>query len=281
MREYNCDSLKKLSVPDELIDKALAVPKAASPAKAHPRRRALIAAASVVIAATAGISVYFLTRNINDSPVPVAPAPAATSETAKPGIATEPSEQPTFPDAPSDPTEQVQPAVKPTELPAVTTAQPTEPEHEYKPAVNTPTVRPTVGATESPPVQPAEQPVILPTEPIAAPTDHPEPPEPWEDPTEQPMDEIASVGYMIPLSSYTGDGDIFCRMYSSKGEPMGSVDLYDDSHRVYYATGSGYLMLSYPLGAVGEPLPADSYTLVFYDESGSDFYICSAFLSRK
>ena len=85
---------------------------------------------------------------------------------------------------------------------------------------------------------------------------------------------------MIPIGSYSGGDDIFCRLCSSSGRVMGSPDLFDDSHRVYFTTGGGYLLLSYPLSAVSEPLPADNYTLVFYDADGNDFYISTVYLSN-
>ena len=62
---------------------------------------------------------------------------------------------------------------------------------------------------------------------------------------------------------------------------MGSDELYDDSHLVYYSDGSGYLFLSYLLKNVGEPLPPDNYTMVFYDMDGNDLCVCSAFLSHQ
>ena len=288
MREYNCDSLQKLPVPDELTDKALAVPDMAEPVKALPRRRVLIAAAGFVLAATVGLSVYFLARIIDSSPIPVAPISSATSAASESLSPTGEAELTEPTDAPSEayvPTDPARPSEQPTEHTEADPAQPAEPVPQ--PPMSDPTAVPTVSPTAGPTPPPTDAPDITPTDPpVIIPSEEPtDPPEPWEDPTEPPTDlprdVITSVGYMIPVSSYSGSGDIYCRLYNSAGALMGSEDLFDDSHRVFYTTGSGYLMLSYPLSSVGVPLPADSYTLVFYDENGDDFYICSAFLSRK
>ena len=104
----------------------------------------------------------------------------------------------------------------------------------------------------------------------------------WEpEPSEQTAPtrrEIAMVGCCIPERNYTGDGAIYCRVQSSKGEQFGSEDLFDGSHLVTYTTGAGYLFLSYPLSSIGS-LPAGNYTFIFYDEQGRDFYLCSAYLN--
>lgn len=282
MREYHCDALRDLKVPDEMIEKALAIPAAAGAAKAAVRPfRRMIAAAAVILVAFVSVSAYFLFRNIDSSPMVAAPAPSETK--ADPSAAGEDTQPPT---APSE-TAVIDPTEPPTNAPTVP---------------NSPTVpadRPTQGAAVRPePVQPiptvpayipTEPPVQPPTTPAPAPTEAPiEPSEEPAEPTKatEPVAprhdrELASVGYMVPIGSYTGSEDLYCRLYASSGKLIGEEDLFDESRRVYFTTGSGYLFLSYPLSGIVDPLPPDNYTIVFYDGDGNDFYICSAFLSRK
>ena len=284
MREFNCDGLKNLTVPDELIDKALSVPAAVSAAKATvlPLRR-MIAAAAVFFVGLVSVSVYFLFRNIDTAPLVAAPAPRASEQ---PTDESEPQTEP-LTDIPTEAvvTDPIEPdsSTPPTGVPTV----PTE-AASIAPPLNFPAVAPiqpvpTVPAVipTAPPAEPPTTPAMQPSEEPTEPPDPPSPPEGTEPIVPQTGKEIASVGYMVPLSSYTGSDDLYCRLYSSSGRLIGSDDLYDESRRVYFTTGSGYLFLSYPLSAIVDPLPPDNYTIVFYDADGNDFYICSAFLSRR
>lgn len=280
MREFNCDGLKNLTVPDELIDKALSVPAAVSAAKATvlPLRR-MIAAAAVFFVGLVSVSVYFLFRNMDTAPLVAAPAPRASEQ---PTDESEPQTE-LLTDAPTEAvmtgaTEPVS-TIPPIAVPTVPSEEPPQTSPVVVPTQPTPTAPVVI-----PPDPPAEPPTTPAMQPSEEPTEPPDPPSPsvgTEPIVPQTGKEIASVGYMVPLSSYTGSDDLYCRLYSSSGRLIGSDDLYDESRRVYFTTGSGYLFLSYPLSAIVDPLPPDNYTIVFYDADGNDFYICSAFLSRR
>lgn len=75
MNKYNCDSLKNLPVPDELIEKALAIPETAEkPAAVLPwyrQNRMIAAAASIMLVAVMGMTSFFLFGKINDDVIPV------------------------------------------------------------------------------------------------------------------------------------------------------------------------------------------------------------------
>lgn len=74
MNKYNCDSLKNLPVPDELIEKALAIPETAEKPAALPwyrQNRMIAAAASIMLVAVMGMTAFFLFGKINDDVIPV------------------------------------------------------------------------------------------------------------------------------------------------------------------------------------------------------------------
>ena len=150
--------------------------------------------------------------------------------------------------------------------PTLPAQRPTE-----QPSAVTPTKSPIISQTEQP-ASPTAEPIIPQTDPI-------EPIE-VEPTTGRPRSDLASVGLMIPIGSYSGSDEIFCRLSDSSGREIGSKDLFDESHRVYFTTGSGYLLLSYPLSVVDEPLPPGNYTMIFYDADGNDFYISTVYLSK-
>ena len=276
MKEFHCDALKNLPVPIELMQKALDIP-AANPApviRVPVKRRIRWAfAASLILVCTLSLSVYFLFRNINHSPIAAVPTEddvcAPTEEST-----VLPSEYPTVP-------MQIQPTVSPTQPPTVpATAPPTEPSAEPSQAV-VPTEQ-LQQSTEAPEPTSPSDPITPTVNPTESPTEEPfdAPPSPTEADVVAQSD-FASVGYMVPITGYNGSDDLYCRLYSSSGCLMGSDALFDESHRVYFTTGSGYLFLSYPLGSLVEPLVPDNYTIIFYDGDGNDFYICSAFLSKR
>lgn len=103
MNKYNCDSLKNLPVPEELIEKALMVPESAEKTPAvlpwYRRTRMIAAAASVVLVTTLGFSAFFLFGNKK-------PPVKATYEAVEPtAFAT---------DAPTEPDDD--PATEPTDI---------------------------------------------------------------------------------------------------------------------------------------------------------------------
>ena len=288
MRDYNCKTLKGMEVPKELIDKALTIPTAIESKKPQvtPIRRTIAAAVVILVGAVSTVS-YFIIRNINSETITAVPSPVSVESNRN-----EPDPTAEYGNPTAEPSEEG------TSIPTVTapTAEPTAPPESMPAAATVPIQRlPEPSApTQSPGTVPTELPVITPTDSALSPSDHPadqdavpspsdptEPPDPTELIVPQTDKELASVGYMVPISSYTGSDDLYCRLYSSSGRLIGGEDLYDESRRVYFTTGSGYLFLGYPLSSIVEPLPPDNYTIVFYDADGSDFYICSAFLSRK
>ena len=116
MNKYNCDSLKNLPVPDELIEKALAIPETAEKAPValpwYRRTRIIAAAASVVLVTALGVSAFFLFGNKK-------PSVKAFHEAVEPtAFATD---APTAPvdDPATEPTDSAkkasEPAVKPSE----------------------------------------------------------------------------------------------------------------------------------------------------------------------
>lgn len=302
MNKVNFDSFKRIHASEELIEKALAIPATAEKAPAvipwYRQSRAFAAAASIVLVVLAGFSVYFLFGNKKP---PVASVERAVDPT------TAPSENVIVPTGEAltelIPTESVEPtastgqgkssdrltATESTQTivggaPQVTVDQPevvipadesgTDPAPPDQNSMEQP-ADPSQPPVEPPIRQSVITPTVMPTYPI-------EPQEPTEapQPTSVPQkNDLAPVGLMIPLSSYNGSEDIYCRLSNSEGRVLGSPDLFDESHRVYFTTGSGYLLLSYPLNAVNEPIPAGNYTMIFYDADGNDFYISSVYLS--
>ena len=282
MKEFNCDSLKNLPVPVDLVKKALDIPQSDSAdtaASAAHRYRWWAIAASVILAAALSVTSYSLFRNMKNTAIYMSPAVESTAEPTA-AFADDPMLSTAVPDDPIQPTTDVQVAA-----PLTPADEPTEPEQPVFPK-DADTYAQTETAPTTPPIQPTEKPVVVPSEePTEAdppdPSGDPDPTEGQEPISQQHDNELASVGFMVPISSYTGSEDLYCRLYSSGGRLIGGEDLFDESRRVYFTTGSGYLFLSYPLSGIADPLPPDNYTIVFYDADGNDFYICSAFLSRK
>ena len=301
MNKRNCDSLKNLSVPDALIERALAIPGTVGdpplrlPWYRRPSAVASAAAAVIVIGVTVSLAALFETKpalqvkdsaSVTETAGETAPGviPSAPEDTAPTAASTRPA---ATEDAQPAPTENKDRKIAPTGVTPTETVRiaPTEPAHA-EPTAPAPVPSPTPVPTEAPVIQiPTEEPYEAPPEPTQSvpPTERPsEPPALEPEPTEpEPKNELTPIGFMVPLSSYSGSGDIFCRLYNSAGRMIGSEELFDESHLVYYTTGSGYLFLSYPLSRISEPLPPDNYTLVFYDADGNDFYLCSAYLSRR
>ena len=115
MKKPDLNFSKHVAVPDEWIEKALAIPSSCASPAAPPRRprvfflgsRRLIAAASIVLVAALSVSGYFLIRNIR-GPSAVAPYEEATvtAPTVTAPIAAT--------DTPDEPTAAGVPAILPT-----------------------------------------------------------------------------------------------------------------------------------------------------------------------
>ena len=304
MNKVNFNAFKNIHASEELIQKTLALPKTVEKPPAvlprYRRSRTIAAAASIMLVVMAGVSVYFFFGNkkppvafvekeVTSTTVPTENGTVSASEEASEPFASELTEatentaQSKSVDRSAE--EKSQQAIQ-SGPPQVMIEQPTTVIFVEK--VNDDPVRPDQSATEQPD-DISQTPVEKPTQmPVAKPTEKPESPiiEPIEQSTDapQPTDaphrtDLAPVGMMIPLSNYNDSDQIFCRLSNSEGRVLGSPDLFDESHRVYFTTGSGYLLLSYSLNAIDEPIPAGIYTMTFYDAEGNDFYVSSVYLS--
>ena len=207
MKQFNCDSLKNLPVPEELIEKAVAIPETAAKTPAalpwFRNTKLIAAAASVVLVTAIGSTVYFIFGNKN--PIPVAeysPVTASELQTERSSDGTQLTEAPTAPagsdrpdgrqNASSVPT---QPATQPAVQvlidsrgrQIVVPASSAAPSDASSPAT-------TPAATEPRQVDPTDAPRPTPTQkPVVNPTTAPEPttaPTPTTDPaTEKPTAE--------------------------------------------------------------------------------------------
>lgn len=317
MNKVNFNAFKNIHASEEQIAKALAIPDSVKNAPVavpwYRRSRMIGAAASVVLVMVVGITAYFLFGNKTPPVKPADPTytasqPAMSSPSDVPDptkAATLPSEKPaTEPTVRRKPTQAhanatevvrpdvaqggvpiiyvIEPGDDPTQADQPQTENISEPKIVHDPTL--PAQRPTelpsaVTPTKSPIISQTELPASPTAEPIIPQTDPIEPIE-VEPTTGRPRSDLASVGLMIPIGSYSGSDEIFCRLSDSSGREIGSKDLFDESHRVYFTTGSGYLLLSYPLSVVDEPLPPGNYTMIFYDADGNDFYISTVYLSK-
>lgn len=288
MNKYNCDSLKNLSVPEELIEKALMIPETAEKTPAvlpwYRRTRMIAAAASVVLVTALGVSAFFLFGNKKP---PVKANHEAVDLTA---IAT---------DVPTEPTDSAEKASEPVAKPSETAteaATETSPRTSSGRSVTTvPTVAGGMSATNDdqtatpeepaptsavrqespeqsestekrlpdPVVQPNDVQPVIPTEhaveptvPSVIPTDAPNDPSPWVfllAPTGDSGDPTA------PTSASTGG--TFAPPIYAHGSPDG-------------LTGSGkvYCALYDPDGALmggGELLSPERLTTVIWNSGGN------------
>ena len=266
---------KHVKVPEEWVEKALAVPSA-HPAKPHGfslRSRRLAAAAGFVLALGLSILLYFYIRNINSvSPAVIpsaqpasasAPAVHPTSPTGSPAVIDAPTVLP--PDAPQDtsvtgPATEV-PSQPPTQLfPTAppTTASQTEPLH----------TEPTISPTQ--PDIPPTQPTVPSEEPISEPSTVDIPTEgPNDDPSpsaENNVEIYAPFGLPIYQSSESdADELIFCRIYDEGGALIGESGWFGQSHaaQLVWIGRTPYLYYAQAL-----PADAHAYRYVFYDSAG-------------
>lgn len=295
MKKPDFDFTKHIEVPDEWIEKALSIP-AQHPVKARPPiPRRLITAAAAVLVIGLSIGSYFLFRNMSQAPA-VAPSP-----TSAPISPTLPGQDPTGIGSQTQPTEQTdapqsESVPQPTELPTVTQTQPV------------PSVIPTQPATQQG-AKPDETPttVPVPTEPVTQPVTLPEPidPEPIDEPTPtdalgpfepylpgpeddppEPVDpepvpaaeRFAEIYHPVSLSDYTESdaapqhtAEIYCTLYDSSGNPLGSANPFANDHRAWIHSQWGDTFFYYFFhGAVDADADVPLHcTYVFYDRSGS------------
>lgn len=300
MKQVNFDAIRQIKAPEELIDRTIrAAESGAAPLQTDDepavmpvffRWRRLAVAAGVLLVIGVSIFVYFQIRNINQVPVPVAPATEGTTTDATASIPTGGSTAPTEPDASVSPSGQpTEPASgKPTEYSGVS---PTVPSGDRPTA---PTAPPATGPAVVP-----TQPAVIPTDPTVLSSEPPapslpvveptvsasetavEPIEPWEDPTEplwakptEPYEPIVCSG---KFSSDLLDEDcdrVFCVLYDSRGSRIGSPNLYSYTHiaQITACTEQNtWVVYQVPDGILTR---SDLYTAVFYDDNGT--ILCTA-----
>lgn len=291
------DFSKHVKVPDEWIERALAVPSApaAEPHRFSLRSRRLAAAAGVVLVLGLSISLYFSFRNISDTSDAVAPyadatAAAPTEITSQPAeLFSEPTaaetDAPTVPPTPAKSTADA-PSDAPSNAPTLApTVNPTDPgKVPAVPSSHDPTTRPVTPPTTQP-TEPARVPTE-PTTPPAPPTEPPTAPSTEVDPqpaTDAPPDsqeDYTLVEIMVPFdmpfaaSVDSEESDKFyCRLYNSAGALIGDSNLFADSHRAYvFHTDRGsYLYYQQSIPTAGYASADSEYQYVVYNGNGATF----------
>lgn len=283
MTEYNCSALKRLPVPDGLIEKALVIPENADKKPTslpwYRNIRVVAAAASVVLVATLGISVYFLFGN--KSPIPIAPKPAVSATEAATQTATEVGKPPTSTpetETASDPKTTATDAYRATQSPS----QPA-PTVITVPIPSTRVVEPTVPAptqgasavpiaTQTPSVQPTEPTIALQTDPIG---EH----DPAAPPPTVDHDLVGSapvpgapgkllIKYYIETDLLTGSGKVYCVLYDRAGNRVDNEDILSPKHLA--VTTESYDDVTCFLYYIPEEwnLPTGMYDMVTYNEDG-------------
>lgn len=299
MHEYNCDSLKKLPVSDELMKKALAIPETANKPAAVPwyrQNRAVATAASVVLVTVIGFSLYFIFGNIKRS---VAPVIGSVPVASAPSTAADESLPPT-----GEPSDSMTAAIDGTQKPSQPVTEPssrfaTDAAGRIAPSATTPTgaaesapavpqqseatqkSHPTQRATEQPPIPtsaPKTEPDTLPPPQETEPADPDPTVEPWEPIAEpntdlpepiEPTDAALTFRETIRVSDPAYSGKIYCRIYDrDRGIVLGDPDRYAQSHRADYTVNGAMLTVVYRPSEHGITVPPGRYAIAFHNERG-------------
>lgn len=291
MNDLNFRSLENMQVPDELFERLLAIPETAERKPAvipWYRRRAAVAAASLVLVSVLSLTVYFLFRNKTTPPVAVKPS------STEPAWATDAYGETIAPDEDRAPDGSVyydengnvippDKIVYGTESPSSTIIAPTEkgktaPTTKLNP--NDPTSQPNAtesGAPFSDPTEPSTEvpwekdPTEGDPEPIA-PTEPLEPPD-MPDPTSAPWDADSSIRVMLTADKVPSDGVVYCKFVSRvTGKVYGDYDDFDDerlmirlSKIVYYYDCSAHFKVPFMF-------EADDCIYYVYDSKGNILY---------
>lgn len=272
MKKVNFNSLENMQIPDSWADKAVLLSdsdKKIPPLVFTRWSRVMVALTSIILVCAMGVFVFFFSNN-NDieirNPSSANTSYATENITSGTGEFFKPSESgqnvkenTQIQDSTSSdtqpsktPVHTVTPTEKPTKTPV---AEPTQ--KPTKPAEQKPTTAPTDDVTR-PSAPPTMSPIPQPTDPV-------------NQPTESPSDTVDKWNVFINVQfakSYVlSDGKIYCRLYDSNGELMGSADIYDDSHLtelsyIPYANAQYY---PYRYDIITR---ADWYTCVFYNSDG-------------
>ena len=281
------DFSKHVRVPEEWMEKALAVPSAQpAPRVKFLNNRRLAAAAVIVLALGFGAGSYFLFRNINS--VSVAPSPSQStlyptvpqSSTAGSDVPlsptqplTEPAQSSSAPSQSSTAPTQAEPTSRPTSAPTAPPA-PTQPYTKPSPTAPASTGEPSGRPSEAPTSAQSTSPHIDPDE------DPSENPDYENDPDQVKYIEICHTpGPDFPVSPADASGDpavIYCRLYDGSGRLVGEPDLYCAAHLAEWVfTDEGSYM--FYRAAVPDPNsagiaytdPVRTYTYEFYNKRGT------------
>ena len=299
MTKPEFDFSKHIEVPDEWIERALAIPETCRPRNRRSSLngfavgRRVLAAASIVLVLTLGITVYFLFGNKNLTPpvatVPVSHSAATPSEAYDPTVSpdvtnadvtaaaptTAPSDESAAPTAPSQPgSTAVTPTDSPTDATVKAIQKPTQSAAQRP--TQKPTQRPTQPSTQPPAQRPTQTTVIGPTEVACEDPSEDNPPPSIET---QAVETPCSDGF-IDIYIYVADAihqssaneTVYCRVYDSAGRLLGSSNLYDISHRAkVYTSDSRGVCYGYYYAMTDDEISraADSScTYAFYTSSG-------------
>lgn len=238
------DFSKYVEVPESWIKNALDIPDSVSEqpeVKPFPRR--YLTAASVVLIAVLGVSVYFLYGN--KSPIPIVPkssTPAAEAPSETTFVEAPSAESGTVPDqteptqskekpsaAPTQPATQIATdsrgniiITNRTDSTAAPTTSLTQAATESATQKPQPIQAPTAKATETASVTPASEPVIPSSEP----------------PTQISAPDIRKLTVIVPSDMFhveicdSENEPLYCAVYDNSGRLLGDGDLYSDSHLI-------------------------------------------------
>ena len=228
MHKVNFHSLDELTVPPELIKRALAIPdekpsKPDTPPR-YRRTKVIAAAASVAAVILAGLSVFLFLGNRS---LPVKPAIPLTERITEAAI------------PPTHPSEAV-----PTEAVSEAAQTENEPNTAPTPAVQTPLLPPATEPLAERPTEPVTEAATQRPAPTDAPTEIPsapvtEPP-PVDSPTENDKSgepsipgtvEGGSISSYAPTDRLTGQGGIFCVLYYHNGERVDHEAILSPAHQ--------------------------------------------------
>lgn len=282
------DFSKYVEVPDAWIENALNIPKTVQKKpKVIPMRR-IVTAASIVLVAVMGITLYFLFGN--KAPIPVAPKQTVATEVQSVDMtdATSPTDHSSIQN--TDRTVNYQAA---TSSQTITPTSATQSATDNRAIIVTPTSSPTNGATAVPvpTISPASEPpqdvptnVLRPVptqQPITDPTTAPSPASApiTEKTTQAYIPDIKTLSLVLPFAeavtaSEDADGTLYCCVYDSAGNPLGDSDLYSRSHWIDVTTvSSGYASDSveyrYSVEYDANQVPDNRFTYKIYLRNGT------------
>lgn len=292
MRKVNFHTLDNLTVPPELIKKALAISESTEkPAPAVPwyrNTRLLAAAASVVLVVMVGVSVilFFGDRRppvkevVSQNPTVSDKTIAATDPAVLPNgtpatqSASEPSEVQSASELATQKASQASeheiakpsessatiPATEAVKIPP-SEAAPTEPHTLAPPERMTTAPVPTERMTELPPVQPTAQP----TSPDIQPPTIPDDGEPGGIVPGAPGG--SAISFSVSKQLLTGSGNAYCVLYETAGSRVDSEPILSAKHEAIPSISYGYAYFNYTPPAEWN-LITGMYNLEVYNEDG-------------